>query len=111
MMEFLVEEGCRIPPIEFQTLIESMPMPIEAEYSKQLSKQRHGNPAYPRGLLTAISHCQLWPLLYTVISDITDCIGQCVYYITELSRVPPKLVPLLVRAVFGGRRQRPSSHH
>uniref|UniRef100_A0A4W5R602 GRF-type domain-containing protein n=1 Tax=Hucho hucho TaxID=62062 RepID=A0A4W5R602_9TELE len=27
-MEFLVEEGCHIPPIEFQTLVESMP-PVE----------------------------------------------------------------------------------
>jgi hypothetical protein len=28
----------------------------------------------------------------------------------RLSRLPPKLVPLLVRAAFGGRRHRPSSH-
>ena len=28
-----------------------------------------------------------------------------------LSRLPPKLVPLLVRAAFGGRRRRSSSHH
>jgi hypothetical protein len=30
MMEFLVKEWCPIPPIEFQTLEESMPRPIEA---------------------------------------------------------------------------------
>ena len=30
---------------------------------------------------------------------------------TQVSRLSPKSVPLLVRAVFGGRRYRPSSHH
>jgi hypothetical protein len=30
MTEFLVEEWCHIPPIEFQTLVESMPRHIEA---------------------------------------------------------------------------------
>ena len=30
MMEFLVEEWCRIPPIKFQTLVESLPRYIEA---------------------------------------------------------------------------------
>ena len=30
IMEFLVEEWFGIPPIEFQTLVESMPMHIEA---------------------------------------------------------------------------------
>ena len=30
MMEFLVEEWCRVPPIEFQTLVESMPRRTEA---------------------------------------------------------------------------------
>ena len=30
MMEFLVEEWSHIPPIEFQTLVESLPRCIEA---------------------------------------------------------------------------------
>ena len=30
IMEFLMEEWCHIPPIEFQTLVESMPRCIEA---------------------------------------------------------------------------------
>ena len=30
IMEFIVEEWCRIPPIEFQPLVESMPRSIEA---------------------------------------------------------------------------------
>ena len=30
IMEFIVEEWCCIPPIEFQTLVESVPMCIEA---------------------------------------------------------------------------------
>ena len=30
IMEFLIEEWCRIPPVEFQTLVESMPRQIEA---------------------------------------------------------------------------------
>jgi transposase len=30
IMEFLVEEWCRIPPIEFQRLVESKPRPIKA---------------------------------------------------------------------------------
>ena len=29
-MEFIVEQGCRIPPIDFQTLVESMLMRTEA---------------------------------------------------------------------------------
>ena len=30
IIEILVEEWCRIPPIEFQTLVESMPRCMEA---------------------------------------------------------------------------------
>ena len=30
VMEFIVEEWCHIPPIEFQTLVEAMPRCIEA---------------------------------------------------------------------------------
>ena len=30
MVEFLVEEWCRVPPIEFQTHVESIPRCIEA---------------------------------------------------------------------------------
>ena len=39
-----------------------------------------------------------WPQLFTSTIKI-------------LSRLPPKSVPLLVRAVFGGIRHQPSSHH
>ena len=38
IMEFLVEEWCHIPPIEFQTLVESMPRQIEAVL------EAHGGP-------------------------------------------------------------------
>jgi hypothetical protein len=31
MREFLVEEWCHMPPIEFQTLVESMSRPVVAQ--------------------------------------------------------------------------------
>ena len=39
IMEFLLEEWCRIPPIEFQTLVESMPMCTEAALANTLLRQ------------------------------------------------------------------------
>ena len=38
MMEFIVEEWCCIPPIEFQTLVESMTWCIEAVLTARSAK-------------------------------------------------------------------------